>query len=295
MLDKILFIDKEKGKTSFDVVRDVRKSLNVRKVGHAGTLDPMATGLMIVAIGEATKLLEFLLHEDKVYEGELKFGFVSDTYDALGNISEFSYPDKEFLNEKSPIPPSLSLIKKIVHERFCGKISQIPPKFSAKKINGERAYNLARKGIDFSVNASDVFINSFDILSYDWPFMNFRIDCSSGTYIRSIVNDLGVGLSCGAYMTSLRRISIGRFLIDSVRLGLGGYSIEEVFLDSPFVKIEIDDAEYESLYNGGFVFNKKNIQDKTFFACYRGKIVGVCEPVLSGDFIKFRKRLNVSF
>jgi len=281
MSDRFLFIDKEKGKTSFDVVRDVKKALSMKKVGHAGTLDPMATGLMIVATGEATKLLEFLLHYDKVYEGDLRFGATSDTYDAEGSITEFN-SDAAFMS-------SLSVIKKIVQERFIGKISQVPPKFSAKKVNGKRAYDLARKGEDFTLQAKEVNVYGFEILSFVWPDLKFRISCGSGTYIRSLVHDLGQALSCGAYMTSLRRVSIGRFSLADV--GESGVSIEDVFSDFPF--IDIDDEEYVHLSNGRFVPNKKSIQDVVFLAKYKGKVVGVAELVTGGEFIKFRKRLNV--
>jgi tRNA pseudouridine55 synthase len=210
-MDGFLLIDKEKGMTSFDVIRVLKRKFGVKKlkIGHAGTLDPIATGLMIIAIGKATKLLGRFLGADKTYIGSAKFGAVSDTYDADGQITEMSGIE----------PVSLDMIKKVVQENFTGKINQMPPKFSAKKVNGKRAYDLARKGEDFVLKPKEVEIYDFRILSFEWPRAEFSVSCSSGTYIRSLVHDLGQALGVGAYMDSLRRIQIGRAKIeDAVKI-----------------------------------------------------------------------------
>lgn len=205
-MDGFLLIDKEKGMTSFDVIRVLKRKFDIKKlkIGHAGTLDPIATGLMIIAIGKATKLLGKFLGADKTYIGSGKFGAVSDTYDADGKITEM--PDIE--------PVSLDLIKKVVQEKLIGKISQMPPKFSAKRVNGERAYDLARKGEEFTLKPKEVEVYDFKILSFGWPRVEFSVSCSSGTYIRSLVHDLGQALGVGAYMDSLRRTQIGNAKID---------------------------------------------------------------------------------
>jgi tRNA pseudouridine55 synthase len=205
-MDGFLLIDKEKGMTSFDVIRVLKRRFNIKKlkIGHSGTLDPVATGLMIIAVGKATKILGKFLGADKTYVGTAKFGAVSDTYDSDGEITEMS--------DIAPI--SLDVIKKIVQENFTGKIKQMPPKFSAKKVNGVRAYDLAREGKEFILEAKEVKVYSFEISSFKWPYMEFSVKCSSGTYIRSLVHDLGQKLGVGAYMDSLRRTTIADYSVD---------------------------------------------------------------------------------
>jgi len=210
-MDGFLLIDKEKGMTSFDVIRVLKRKFGIKKlkIGHAGTLDPIATGLMIVAIGKATKLLGGFLGANKTYIGSAKFGAVSDTYDADGKITEMS----------DIAPVSLDLIKKVVQEKFVGKINQMPPKFSAKKVDGKRAYDLARKGEEFTLKPKEIEVYDFKILSFKWPHVEFSVSGSSGTYIRSLVHDLGQALKVGAYMDSLRRTQIGNAKIaDAVRI-----------------------------------------------------------------------------
>jgi len=217
-MDGFLLIDKDKGMTSFDVIRVLKRRFNVKglKIGHSGTLDPVATGLMIIAVGKATKMLGKFLGADKTYIGTAKFGAVSDTYDSDGKVTETS----------NVAPISSDVIKKVIQESFVGKILQTPPKFSAKKVDGVRAYDLARKGAEFTLKPKEVEIYSFDILSFKWPYLEFSVGCSSGTYIRSLVHDLGQKLGVGAYMDSLRRTRIGKSFavedaikVDNVSLG----------------------------------------------------------------------------
>lgn len=211
-MDGFLLIDKEKGMTSFDVVREVRRIVGEKKVGHSGTLDKAATGLLIMGVGKATKGLTNLIGCDKEYEFRAKFGYVSDTYDALGVIEK---TDFEGEIEKSEMEK--------VMERFLGEILQMPPKYSALKIGGRRASDIVRSGGEVELKPRKVRIYSFDVIKYDWPLVDFRVKCGSGTYIRSLVYDLGSELGCGGYVVELRRTKIDDFSVSDACL-LGGLS-----------------------------------------------------------------------
>lgn len=213
-MSNILLIDKPSGITSFDVIRRLRRShlaANSRKMGHAGTLDPLATGLLIIGLDKATKQLADFMNLPKEYEVLIEFGKVSTTYDADGEISVKSErsalvepPKKEFQD----------LLKK-----FIGKIQQMPPAFSAKRIRGKRAYDLARRGEKVKLSSREVTIYSIEILKWDWPLARLRIKCGKGTYIRSLAHDLGQELKCGAYVKELRRTAIGNFRVeDAIKL-----------------------------------------------------------------------------
>lgn len=202
-MDGIFLIDKEKGMTSFDVVRAVKKLSGVRKVGHGGTLDPLATGLLIIGVGKGTKLLSNFLKCDKEYEVSAKFGYVSDSYDADGRICEAN--SSSIFSKKE--------VSDMIEKFFLGEISQIPPKYSALKINGKRACDIMRKGGDVVLASRKIKIYEFKILSFKWPKAKFLIKCGSGTYVRSLVHDLGQKLGCGAYVTELRRTKVGDFLV----------------------------------------------------------------------------------
>ena len=200
-----ILIDKLAGITSHDVVLKLRKITKIKKIGHAGTLDPMATGLLILGIGrKATKKLSFFQKLDKEYLVKIKLGAVSDTFDAEGKIKEIEV--KEI--------PSLEKIKKVLKE-FEGEIEQIPPLFSAKKIKGKKAYELARKGIKVNLLPQKVKIYQIEILNYKFPYLEIKVNCSSGTYIRSLANDIGKRLGCGGYVEKLRRTKIGDFSVEN--------------------------------------------------------------------------------
>jgi tRNA pseudouridine55 synthase len=199
----ILLIDKPEGLTSFDVVRQVKRIFSTRKVGHAGTLDPLATGVLMVAVGEATKILQFLLVDDKGYRATLKLGETTDTLDALGRV----------LIER-PVPPlDIDSV-----DRFCaafrGTIEQQPPMYSALKRDGVPLYKLARQGIEVERKSRLIFIERLAVVAVDLPFVTIEVDCSKGTYIRSLVHDLGIAMGCGAHLTALRRLRSGRFSVD---------------------------------------------------------------------------------
>jgi tRNA pseudouridine55 synthase len=205
-LNTFILIDKPKGWTSFDVVAKIRRLASQQsgvkkiRVGHAGTLDPFATGLLIVGVGrEATKRLDGFKAQKKVYVAELTLGQVSDTYDSAGVISDVNLEEK----------PNKSQIKEALYG-FLGQQKQIPPMFSAKKINGKRLYELARQGKEVERKPSDIEIYNIKLKRYKYPRLVIKVECSTGTYVRSLVNDIGQKLGVGAYCQELRRTRIGK-------------------------------------------------------------------------------------
>lgn len=206
-----ILIDKPAGITSFGVVARVRRVLKQKlskkkiKVGHTGTLDPFATGLLVLLYGKETKNAMNLTKLDKVYEAEFTLGQISSTGDPEGEISDCS--DFKI--------PTLKQIQNEININFLGKIEQTPPAFSAIKIDGQRAYDLARKGADFKIPKRTVEILSFEILDYNFPTLKVRTHVSTGTYIRSLAEDLGDKLGCGAFCSKLRRIKIADFNISN--------------------------------------------------------------------------------
>lgn len=214
MEDQIILIDKPSGISSFGVVAKVRRQLTNQfghkvKVGHTGTLDPFATGLLILLTGKMTKRSNEFLKLDKIYEATLKLGFTSSTGDPEGEITQTPLPD-------SIASPTLETITSTL-ANYTGTITQTPPKFSAIKINGERAYKLARKGKDFEIPSRQVEIYKIEILSYDYPELKIHTHVSSGTYIRTLAEDIGQTLGTGAYLTALRRTKIGNYDIKDAR------------------------------------------------------------------------------
>lgn len=201
----ILLVDKPKGITSHDVVDRVRRIYQMRKVGHAGTLDPMATGLMIVLVGKATKVSQYLMSMPKVYEGTMHLGKATDTQDADGDVIE-----ERALPEGLDEPAMLEGMK-----GFLGDQYQTPPMFSAKKIKGVPLYKLARKGKEVEREPRIIHISKFDLLNFGLPESDFRLSCTKGTYVRTVVHDLGQKLGCGAYLSRLRRTEIDRFDVES--------------------------------------------------------------------------------
>lgn len=201
-MDGLILVQKPKGFTSHDIVSLIRKLLNKKKVGHFGTLDPSATGLLLVAVGKATRLFPFYLRSDKTYEGRMRLGFATDTYDSDGNpVSKESknYPDKKTLIDHM--------------KRFMGEIEQLPPPYSAKKYKGQPLYKLVRRREEFKLKSNKVIVRFFRLKEYSPPHIFFEIKCSSGTYIRSIAHDLGQNLNCGAHLDQLMRTEIGEFHI----------------------------------------------------------------------------------
>jgi tRNA pseudouridine55 synthase len=199
----VILIDKPLEWTSFDVVSKIRNTIRIKKVGHAGTLDPLATGLLILCTGKMTKKIDEYQAQEKEYEGELVLGKTTPSYDLETEV------DKEF--DVSSLTEDL--IKKNVLQ-FIGTIQQIPPIYSAIKVDGVPLYKKARKGEDVEIKAREVTISEFEITEIQMPIVKFRVVCSKGTYIRSLVRDFGATLNNGAYMSALRRTRIGQFHVN---------------------------------------------------------------------------------
>ena len=206
-MDKILNIYKPKGPTSHDVVDRIRNITKIKKVGHAGTLDPFAQGILIVLLGKATKQQSEFMNLDKTYIATLKLGYTSDTYDIEGKKKKIQ--TKKI--KKKEIQETL--------KEFIGEIKQIPPIYSAIKIKGKKAYELARKGEKPKLKPRKVKIYNIKLLKYKWPYLEIEVKCKKGTYIRSLANDIGKKLESGAYLEKLIRTKIGKFDIkDSIKL-----------------------------------------------------------------------------
>lgn len=297
-MNGFLLIDKPEGITSFYCVRILRRVSGVRRIGFAGTLDPLATGLMIFALGEATKLITFLEKADKVYDVSIKFGAVSDTYDAKGRIEKI----------KVPREPSRSLIEKVIADEFTGEKEQVPPVFSAIQINGRRAYDLARKGQKVVLKKRPVNFYDVKIKSYAWPVLRLNVHCGSGTYIRSLAHDLGQALYCGGYVEKLRRVKIGLHgikgaipLYDLDALNLRKHLIAPDVFFGDWRRKNLTGREYAVLANGGFIESAAeggsngDIADKNglapIMALYKGQCVGILES--RGGKLKFAKKFNI--
>ena len=205
-LGQVLLIDKPLGWTSFDVVRKLRHLVRIKKIGHAGTLDPLATGLLIVCTGKFTKRINEFMAQEKEYTGTITLGAVTPSYDL----------ETEPTDHQDIGAITLSLIQQSV-KQFTGSILQVPPAHSAIKVKGKRVYELARKGESVILEPRRITISSFEVLRFEEGLVHFKVVCSTGTYIRSLANDLGVALGCGAYLSALRRTRIGSFLVDQAQ------------------------------------------------------------------------------
>ena len=199
----VLLVDKPKGLTSHDVVYHLRRKLQMRKIGHAGTLDPMATGVLVMLIGKATRISQYLMSVDKVYEGEATLGVVTDSQDAEGEVMA-----------TRPVPGLAEAAVRETMQTFLGDQYQIPPMHSAIKIGGVKLYQLARKGEEVEREPRFIRVASFDLLSFALPKLTFRLACTKGTYVRTVTHDLGQKLGCGAHLSELRRTASGKFTIE---------------------------------------------------------------------------------
>lgn len=206
-MDGILIVDKPQGLTSHDVVDFMRRRFGLKKVGHAGTLDPMATGVLVMLIGKCTRQSSSFMKDDKDYEGAMVLGATSDTGDAWGKITPAMKP-VDFTDEA---------IRRVFNH-FTGEIVQRPPMYSAVKVNGKKLYELARKGIDVEVAPRTVSIKKLEIESIKLPQIRFAVTCSKGTYIRQLAVDIGEELGCGAYLSELKRTRSGTFSISDALL-----------------------------------------------------------------------------
>jgi len=225
----VLVIDKPTGMTSHDVVQIVRRGTGIRRAGHTGTLDPRASGVLVVLIGPAVRLSEYVSAADKRYQAIIRLGSATDTYDAEG----------QFVREETSIDISEEEFEKVL-KQFEGEIEQTPPPYSAVKVRGRRAYDMARKGEEVKLQPRKIQVHHLEVLEWAPPEVVVDVHCSSGTYVRSLANDLGEVLGCGAYLVGLRRTKSGRFsLRDAVPLR----KLKEAFLAGNWYQYLIPAAE----------------------------------------------------
>ncbi|MDD5590424.1 MAG: tRNA pseudouridine(55) synthase TruB [Dehalococcoidales bacterium] len=268
-MDGILNINKPRGITSFDVVARVRRLTGEKRVGHAGTLDPEASGVLPVCLGKGTRIVEFLVDTTKAYRAQIELGVTTDTGDASGKITRQEDPSKI---SRGRLESKL--------DSFCGTIEQIPPMYSAVKYRGKRLYQLARAGIEIERKSRPVIVHSLKLAGWQPPVATVEVICGKGTYIRSLAHDLGKALGCGATLNSLSRLRCGIFDIkDSVSLDhLDSacrhgywqsfvYPVDTVLID--WDAIIVDDEASQLLRNGRPVFSRSGYNDKKGGRPYR--------------------------
>lgn len=269
-----LNIDKPKGMTSHDVVSRLRKITKIKQIGHTGTLDPFATGVLPVCIGKATRLIEYL-QDDKEYIAEVQFGKNTDTYDLDGQVTDVfdvKISEEDLVN---------------VLPKFRGEISQLPPIYSAIKVNGKKLYDYARKGEEVEIQPRKVTITKLELLSFDKEnqLAQIVVGCSKGTYIRSLAYDIGKELNCGAYLSALKRTKAGKFVIEN-SISLENLKEQSDVLKNLINPIDVLDLptreltkeEYERVSHGMSISN--NSSDKNLHVViliYSGKIYAVGE------------------
>lgn len=225
-INGFLLVDKDQEWTSSDVVSKLRGILHEKRIGHAGTLDPMATGLLIVMVGKCTKASDYIMHKDKEYVAGIRLGITTDTQDIWGNVLE---------ERKTDV--SRQELEQVI-KSYIGEIDQIPPMYSAIKIKGQKLYNIARKGGEVERSPRRIRVESIDVLSGEGNDYQLDIRCSSGTYVRTLCNDIGRDLGCGACMSSLRRIAIGDVSVENA------HRISEI-TDESYIINEVLNAKYE--------------------------------------------------
>lgn len=267
-MNKLLIVNKEKNLTSRDVVNELTKIFNTKKIGHTGTLDPIATGVLVCLFGKYTKLVDLLTSLDKEYIAEIKLGIKTDTGDITGNIIE----NKSFNITEG------SIIK--VFEEFPKKYEQIVPKYSAVKINGKKLYEYARNNIEIELPKREVSIFSLELIRFDKDIIKFKAHVSKGTYIRSLIEDICEKLGTVGTMNNLIRIKQGNFDIkDSFTLddiNNGNFKFQNIHEFLKYPSIEINDELIKIIKNGGRIKNIYNVQDKVIFT-YQGEDIAIYE------------------
>ena len=256
MRDGILILNKPRGLTSHDVVNRVRRATKIRQVGHAGTLDPMATGVLVVCLGQATRVSEYLLGHDKAYRATIRLGVETNTYDADGEIVAM----RDVHLGCAEVEQALA--------HFVGEIQQVPPMYSALKREGQKLYELARQGIEIERTARSVIIHSIELHGYQAPEATIEVRCSAGTYIRSIAHDLGAALGTGGHLIELTRTAAGPFTIDQAipldafeaaaraeQWPIHLHPIDEALSDWPLVVIS--ESDRRRALNGAPIFTLK--------------------------------------
>jgi tRNA pseudouridine55 synthase len=276
-MDGVIVVDKPEGPTSHDVVNRLRRLANTRKVGHLGTLDPMATGVLPLVLGRATRLAQFFSSSEKTYEAKIQFGWATDTYDREGT------PTSE------PIAPQFTRADlEAALARFRGAILQTPPPFSAKKIAGKPAYQLARKHIAVELAPVEVRVFALDLAEFDGTTARICVRCSAGTYVRGIAHDVGRELGCGAFLTALRRTASGEFSESQSRtfeelqeLARAG-TLGEALIPAARVLPEIPDAIVDA-FTAGQIRHGKDFRLSPFVERAGSKYVKAVSP--EGDLI----------
>ena len=265
----VILLDKPVDRTSFECIGEVRRLTGIRKVGHSGTLDKFASGLLVICTGQATKLTRYFLEGNKRYTGKIQYGVVTDTFDTEGEVIERNF--------SGDVKESDILALK---NRYSGKMLQEPPVYSALKVNGRRASDLVRQGKEVKLDKREVKIFNLDIFDIDLKNSIFSIDvsCSKGTYIRSIARDMGNDLGTGAHLLSLRRIESGHFSVkqavtlDELKAFIEGKEVSKEFIKKPA----------EALKNYGYIIVKNSAKEKIFNGVYF-KEDDICEIVEKGD------------
>ena len=240
----VIVVDKPQGVTSHDVVAAARKLLHTRKVGHAGTLDPMATGVLVIGFGQATRLLNYIVGLDKTYEATIRFGQATDSDDADGqllDVDSLQAPWVLPISERADVVRNITvpMLQELINQHFIGNIEQVPNSFSAIKVHGKRAYDLARQGKEVALQARPITISDFTVLSVGATQslgrdtivdVHVQVTCSAGTYIRALARDLGQQLGVGAHLVALRRTRVGQFCADDKRT-LGASTASREYVD----------------------------------------------------------------
>lgn len=275
-MNGIISVFKEAGFTSFDVVAKLRGILHTKKIGHTGTLDPDATGVLPVCVGNATKVCEILSDHDKEYLTEFILGITTDTQDMSGNI----------ISTNSEIPKG-DMVEEIV-KKYLGEYEQIPPMYSAKKVGGKKLYELARAGISIERKPSKVYIYNIEIINMNLPEVTMKVHCSKGTYIRTLIDDIGKDLGCGAAMKTLVRTRVGEFelkhslKLSEIEILSKQNRIDSVMMDvraafKDMADITLKSEMDKALYNGNKMDLSRYISDMIL-----GQRVGICDS--SGAF-----------
>jgi len=283
-LNGVLVVDKPEGWTSHDVVSKVRRIAQTKKIGHLGTLDPIATGVLPLVIGCATRLAQFYVRSDKIYAGVVRFGWSTDTYDRAG---EAASPKVEMRVDRAELERIL--------ERFRGEFLQTPPAVSAKKVEGRRAYELARKSVAVELEPVPVHVYELTVLAVEGADVHLRAHCSGGTYLRSIAHDLGQAMGCGAHLQELRRTASGEFEIGQARTiaQLESLAAEERLLDAlvpvaqllpGFPSVFVDELTASQIHHGrNFPASPFRSQPAARFVkaiTAQGELVAIGEAVL---------------
>lgn len=283
-MNGILLVNKNKGPTSFETTEKLKKKFNLKKVGHAGTLDPLAEGLLIALINDATKINNYLNYE-KEYEIEVKFGLSTDTDDLEGKIVK-----------NADIPPNLEKkIRQIIPD-FTGEIEQIPPKYSSIKINGKKLYELSRKGKIVEIKPRKVFIKSIDIIDCSDKIVKLKVVCHTGTYMRALARDLGQKLNSAAILYYLKRTRIGKFTVnesflidDIINLEAKIISINNALYE--MTPIFLDDESYIKIKNGLSISNNSKTYTGLCKLIYQGKVIAIGQ--IFGNVIEVKRGIEI--